>query len=141
MVVEEAKRAVEAGASAGLVVCRTAGCVSRLPVGRPARPLPAPSTKRSGLLPILFQYPDATKATYNLETQLEIATATRRLCDEKRRAQYAVAGTLKFRSSVASGSNPQILTCHDEYLLHTMFDVDGSPACATAAWPPSRSSN
>ena len=29
------------------------------------------------------------------------------------------------------------MTCHDEYLLHTMFDIDGRWS-ATAASPPNR---
>ena len=33
---------------------------------------------------ILFQYPDATKCTYDLETQLEISAQPGRFCDEKR---------------------------------------------------------
>ena len=70
-----------------------------------------------------FQYPDATKATYNLETQLEIAAqpgvfATKNGVRNMRRWDTEIP--------VLRNEFPdlQILTCHDEYLLHTMFDVD-----------------
>ncbi|KAF1917234.1 hypothetical protein BDU57DRAFT_546558 [Ampelomyces quisqualis] len=60
----------------------------------------------SGLPLILFQYPDNTKATYSLHTLLDIA------------AQPV---------PIIRKQNPEltILACHDEYLLHTAFDVDG----------------
>ena len=74
---------------------------------------------------ILFQYPDATKATYDLDTQLEIAAqpgvvATKNGVRNMRRWDTEIP--------VLRKENPelQILTCHDEYLLHTMFDVDGA---------------
>jgi 4-hydroxy-tetrahydrodipicolinate synthase len=74
---------------------------------------------------ILFQYPDVTKATYNLETQLEIAAqpgvfAMKNGVRNMRRWDTEIP--------VIRRENPdlQILTCHDEYLLHTMFDVDGA---------------
>ena len=78
----------------------------------------------SGLPLILFQYPDVTKATYNLDTQLEIAAqegvfATKNGVRNMRRWDREIP--------VLRKENPelQILSCHDEYLLHTMFDVDG----------------
>ena len=68
----EAKRAVDAGAEAGLVYPTLCWHSFGYQKG-------APQTRykeiyeTSGLPLILFQYPDATKATYDLETQLEIA--------------------------------------------------------------------
>ena len=81
--------------------------------------------EESGLPLILFQYPDATKATYNLETQLEISALPGVFCMKNgvrnmRRWDREIPVIRKQRP------NLQILTCHDEYLLHTMFDVDGA---------------
>jgi len=78
-----------------------------------------------GLPLILFQYPDATKATYNLETQLDIAAlpgvfAMKNGVRNMRRWDTEIPVIRRERP------NLQILTCHDEYLLHTMFDVDGA---------------
>ncbi|TIA47531.1 aldolase [Aureobasidium pullulans] len=56
---------------------------------------------------ILFQYPDNTKAIYSLQTMLDIS------------AQPGVIAMKNGRPEL------QILTCHDEYLLHTAFDIDG----------------
>ena len=74
----------------------------------------------SGLPLILFQYPDATKATYDLETQLEIAAlpgvfAMKNGVRNMKRWDTEIPVIRKERP------NLQILTCHDEYLLHTMF--------------------
>ena len=81
--------------------------------------------EESGLPLILFQYPDATKATYNLETQLEIAAqpgvfAMKNGVRNMRRWDTEIPVVRRERPDL------QILTCHDEYLLHTMFDVDGA---------------
>lgn len=80
--------------------------------------------EESGLQEILFQYPDATKASYDLDTQLDIATqegvvATKNGVRNMKR-WYVEIPQLK-------RANPdlQILSCHDEWLLPTMFDVDG----------------
>jgi len=78
----------------------------------------------SGLQCILFQYPDATKASYDLETQLDIATqegvvATKNGVRNMKRWYVEIPELKK--------TNPdlQILSCHDEWLLPTLFDVDG----------------
>ena len=80
--------------------------------------------EEAGLPLILFQYPDNTKANYNLDTQLEIAAqpgvfATKNGVRNMRRWDTEIP--------VLRAEHPdlQILSCHDEYLLHTMFDVDG----------------
>ncbi|MDV7396311.1 dihydrodipicolinate synthase family protein, partial [Arthrospira platensis SPKY1] len=79
----------------------------------------------SGLPLILFQYPDATKATYSLQTQLDIAAlpgvfAMKNGVRNMKRWDTEIPIIRKERPDL------QILTCHDEYLLHTMFDVDGA---------------
>ncbi|MDP9941240.1 dihydrodipicolinate synthase family protein [Ectopseudomonas alcaliphila] len=121
---EEAKRAVSAGASAGLVYPSHGWLRFGYQKGAPQDRYKA-IYEESGLPLILFQYPDATKATYNLETQLDIA---------------ALPGVFAMKNGVrnmkrwdteipvirAERPDLQILTCHDEYLLHTMFDVDGA---------------
>lgn len=73
---------------------------------------------------ILFQYPDATKATYDLRTQLEIGAqdgvfATKNGVRNMRRWDTEIPVLRQELPDL------QILSCHDEYLLHTMFDVDG----------------
>lgn len=80
--------------------------------------------EHSGLQNILFQYPDATKASYDLDTQLEIATqegvvATKNGVRNMKRWYVEIPALKK--------ANPklQVLSCHDEWLLPTMFDVDG----------------
>lgn len=119
----EAKRAVEAGASAGLVYPSHGWLRFGYQDG-------APQTRyreiyeTSGLPLILFQYPDNTKATYNLDTQLEIAGqegvfATKNGVRNMKR-WYTEIPALR-----AAYPELQILSCHDEYLLPTMFDVDG----------------
>lgn len=120
---EEAKRAVDAGASAGLVYPSHGWLRFGYQDG-------APQTRyediyeASGLPLILFQYPDNTKATYNLDTQLEIAGqegvfATKNGVRNMKR-WYTEIPALR-----AAYPDLQILSCHDEYLLPTMFDVDG----------------
>lgn len=78
----------------------------------------------SGLQEILFQYPAATKANYDLDTQLEIAAqegvvATKNGVRDMKR-WYVEIPALK-----AAQPDLQVLSCHDEWLLPTMFDVDG----------------
>ena len=120
----EAKRAVQAGASAGLVYPSHGWLRFGYQKGAPQDRYRA-IHEESGLPLILFQYPDVTKATYNLETQLEIAAqpgvfAMKNGVRNMRRWDTEIP--------VIRRENPdlQILTCHDEYLLHTMFDVDGA---------------
>ena len=120
----EAKRAVEAGASAGLLYPSHGWLRFGYQDGAPQERYRIVN-EESGLPLILFQYPDATKATYSLETQLEIAAqpgvfATKNGVRNMRRWDTEIP--------VLREEHPdlQILTCHDEYLLHTMFDVDGA---------------
>ena len=119
----EAVRAVEAGAAAGLVYPSHGWLRFGFQSGAPQDRYRA-IFEASGLPLILFQYPDATKASYDLPTQLEIAAqpgvfATKNGVRNMRRWDTEIP--------VLRDEQPdlQILTCHDEYLLHTMFDVDG----------------
>ncbi len=80
--------------------------------------------EESGLQEILFQYPDVTKASYDLDTQLAIATqpgvvATKNGVRNMKRWYVEIPELKK------ANSNLQVLSCHDEWLLPTMFDVDG----------------
>ncbi|NKX55407.1 dihydrodipicolinate synthase family protein [Arthrobacter mobilis] len=120
----EARRAVDAGASAGLVYPSHGWLRFGFQPGAPqARYREIYET--SGLPLILFQYPDATKASYDLQTQLEIAGqegvfATKNGVRNMRRWDTEIPVLRETYPDL------QILTCHDEYLLHTMFDVDGA---------------
>lgn len=122
--VEEAQRAIDAGATAGLVYPSHGwlrfGYQDGAPQDRYRQIFDS-----TGLPLILFQYPDATTATYNLDTQLEIAAqpgvfATKNGVRNMRRWDTEIPVLRREQPDL------QILTCHDEYLLHTMFDVDGA---------------
>jgi 4-hydroxy-tetrahydrodipicolinate synthase len=120
----EAKRAVKAGAAAGLVYPSHGWLRFGYQKGAPQDRYRA-IHEESGLPLILFQYPDATRATYNLETQLDIAAqpgvfAMKNGVRNMRRWDTEIPVVRRERPDL------QILTCHDEYLLHTMFDVDGA---------------
>src|SRR6478609_9438333 len=80
--------------------------------------------EEAGLPQILFQYPDNTKATYNLDTQLEIAGQegvfwTKNGVRNMRRWDTEIPVLRREYPDL------QIFSCHDEYLLHTIMDVDG----------------
>ncbi|RMY98416.1 hypothetical protein D0862_07603 [Hortaea werneckii] len=120
---EEAKRAKEAGAQAGLLYPSHGwlrfGYQPGAPQDRYRRVY-----EHSGLPLILFQYPDATKATYSLQTMLDIAAlpgvfAMKNGVRNMKRWDTEIPVIRRERPEL------QILTCHDEYLLHTAFDVDG----------------
>ncbi|UYB52968.1 dihydrodipicolinate synthase family protein [Xanthomonas sp. AM6] len=121
---DEAKRAVAAGASAGLIYPSHGWLRFGYQKGAPQDRYKA-IHEASGLPMILFQYPDVTKATYNLETLLEIAAlpgviAMKNGVRNMKRWDTEIPVFRKERPNVP------VLTCHDEYLLHTMFDVDGA---------------
>ena len=122
--VAEAKRAVEAGASAGLVYPSHGWLRFGYQKGAPQDRYKA-IHEGSGLPLILFQYPDVTKCTYDLQTQLDIAAlpgvfAMKNGVRNMKRWDREIPVIRQQRPDL------QILTCHDEYLLHTMFDVDGA---------------
>lgn len=120
----EARRAADAGATGALVYPSHGWLRFGYQAGAPQERYRA-IFEESGLQSILFQYPDVTKATYNLETQLEIAgqegvVATKNGVRNMRRWDTEIPVLRREHPDL------QILTCHDEYLLHTMFDVDGA---------------
>ncbi|KAL0257654.1 hypothetical protein SLS55_006817 [Diplodia seriata] len=119
----EAARAKAAGAAAGLLYPSHGwlrfGYQPGAPQDRYKKVFEA-----SGLPLILFQYPDVTKATYGLQTLLDIAAlpgvfAMKNGVRNMRRWDTEIPVIRRERPEL------QILTCHDEYLLHTAFDVDG----------------
>jgi 4-hydroxy-tetrahydrodipicolinate synthase len=120
---EEAKRAMEAGATAGLLYPSHGWLRFGYQKGAPQDKY-RQVHEASGLPLILFQYPDVTKCTYDLETQLDIAAqpgvfAMKNGVRNMRRWDTEIPVIRRERPDL------QILSCHDEYLLHTMFDVDG----------------
>lgn len=121
---EEAKRAVEAGASAGLVYPSHGWLRFGYQEGAPQERYRR-IHEESGLPLILFQYPDITKATYNLQTQLDIA-AQPGVFAMKNGVRNMKRWDTEIPVIRAEHPDLQILTCHDEYLLHTMFDIDGA---------------
>ncbi|ASA54489.1 4-hydroxy-tetrahydrodipicolinate synthase [Vibrio gazogenes DSM 21264] len=120
----EAKRAVEAGASAGLLYPSHGWLRFGYQEGAPQKRYKTVH-EESGLPLILFQYPDVTKATYNLQTLLDIAKQPGVIA-----MKNGVRNMRRWDTEIPiiRRECPEltILTCHDEYLLHTMFDVDGA---------------
>ena len=119
----EAQRAKDAGAQAGLLYPSHGWLRFGYQEGAPQDRYKTVYEK-SGLPLILFQYPDNTKATYSLQTLLDIAAqpgviAMKNGVRNMRRWDVEIP--------IIKRENPDltILTCHDEYLLHTCFDVDG----------------
>lgn len=74
---------------------------------------------------ILFLYPDATKATYDVSTIVDICHNSNVVA-----IKNGVRNMARWDQEVpflrAKLPNVKILTCQDEYLLHTMWDSDGS---------------
>lgn len=121
---KEARRAADAGATGALVYPSHGWLRFGFQKGGPQDRYKA-IYEESGLQCILFQYPDVTKASYDLETQLDIAAqpgvvATKNGVRNMRRWDTEIPELRKEFPDL------QILTCHDEYLLPTMFDVDGA---------------
>lgn len=121
--VEESKRAVAAGAKAGLIYPSHGWLRFGFQKGAPQERYNA-IYQEAGLDCILFQYPDVTHATYDLETQLEIAG--------QEGVYWTKNGVRNMKRwdteiPVLREAYPDltILSCHDEYLLHTVMDVDG----------------
>ncbi|MGW1420171.1 dihydrodipicolinate synthase family protein [Bradyrhizobium manausense] len=119
----EAKRAADAGAIGALVYPNHGWLRFGFQKGAPQDRYKA-IHEASGLRCILFQYPNATKASYDLQTQVEIAAqpgvvATKNGVRDMKRWDTEIPVLRKEFPEL------QILTCHDEWLLPTMFDVDG----------------
>lgn len=120
---EEAKRAVKAGAKAGLLYPSHGWLRFGYQKGAPQDKY-RQVYEKSGLPLILFQYPDVTKCTYDLQTQLDISAqpgvfAMKNGVRNMRRWDTEIPVIRRERPEL------QILSCHDEYLLSTAFDVDG----------------
>ena len=121
--VEEAQRAVDAGATAALIYPSHGWLRFGYQDGAPQDRYRA-IWEETGLPQILFQYPDNTKANYNLDTQLEIAGQegvfwTKNGVRNMRRWDTEIPVLRREYPDL------QIFSCHDEYLLHTIMDVDG----------------
>ncbi|QXO17013.1 dihydrodipicolinate synthase family protein [Vibrio ostreae] len=120
----EAKRALAAGASAGLLYPSHGWLRFGYQEGAPQKRYQK-VYEESGLPLILFQYPDVTKATYNLQTLLDIAKQPGVIA-----MKNGVRNMRRWDTEIPiirqECPDLTILTCHDEYLLHTMFDVDGA---------------
>lgn len=119
----EAKRAADAGATGALVYPNHGWLRFGFQKGAPQDRYKA-IHEASGLQSILFQYPNVTKASYDLQTQVEIAAqpgvvATKNGVRDMKRWDTEIPVLRKEFPDL------QILTCHDEWLLPTMFDVDG----------------
>ncbi|KAK7943902.1 uncharacterized protein PG986_013015 [Apiospora aurea] len=119
----EAKRAREAGAKAGLLYPSHGWLRFGYQEGAPQDRYKV-VYEVSQLPLILFQYPDVTKATYSLQTMLDISAqpgviAMKNGVRNMRRWDTEIPVIRRERPNLT------ILTCHDEYLLHTCFDVDG----------------
>lgn len=120
---EESKRSLDAGATGALVYPNHGWLRFGFQKGAPQDRYKA-IYEEGGLQTILFQYPDATKASYDLDTQLDIAAqpgcvATKNGVRNMKRWYVEIPALKEARPDL------QILSCHDEWLLPTMFDVDG----------------
>ncbi|EKJ77567.1 hypothetical protein FPSE_02065 [Fusarium pseudograminearum CS3096] len=119
----EAVRAKEAGAQAGLLYPSHGWLRFGYQPGAPQDRYKV-VYEVSKLPLILFQYPDNTKATYNLQTLLDIAAQPGVIA-----MKNGVRNMRRWDTEIPvfrrEHPNVPVLTCHDEYLLHTAFDVDG----------------
>ena len=119
---EEAREKADAGASGALVYPNHGWLRFGYQKGAPQTRYEA--IAQSGLECILFQYPAATKANYDLDTQLEICaiegvTATKNGVRDMKRWYNEIPAIKNAFPEIA------VMSCHDEWLLPTMFDVDG----------------
>ena len=119
---EEAKEKAEAGATGALVYPNHGWLRFGYQKGAPQTRYQA--VAQSGLECILFQYPNATKASYDLQTQLDICaiegvTATKNGVRDMKRWYNEIPEIKNQFPEIA------VMSCHDEWLLPTMFDVDG----------------
>ena len=120
---EEARKCKDAGATGALVYPNHGWLRFGFQKGAPQDRYKA-IWEASGLQEILFQYPAATKANYDLDTQLDLAAqegvvATKNGVRDMKRWYVEIPALKQAQPDL------QILSCHDEWLLPTMFDVDG----------------
>jgi 4-hydroxy-tetrahydrodipicolinate synthase len=120
----EARRCAEAGAAAVLLYPAHSWLRFGFQKGAPAERYRIVA-EESGLPLILFQYPDVTTASYDLEEQLKIA-ALEAVVAIKNGVRNMRRWDTEIPVLRETCPDLQILTCHDEYLLHTIFDVDGA---------------
>ena len=119
---EEAKEKYDAGATAALVYPNHGWLRFGYQEGAPQTRYEA--IAQSGLECILFQYPNVTKASYDLQTQLDICaipgvTATKNGVRDMKRWYDEIPEIKNQFPEIA------VMSCHDEWLLPTMFDIDG----------------
>ena len=119
---EEAKEKYDAGATAALVYPNHGWLRFGYQKGAPQTRYEA--IAQSGLECILFQYPNVTKASYDLQTQLDICaipgvTATKNGVRDMKRWYDEIPEIKNQFPEIA------VMSCHDERLLPTMFDIDG----------------
>lgn len=124
LAVEEAARAEDAGADAVLVYPPHGwlrfGYQRQAPVDRYR------SISSALSIPlVLFEYPDSTKATYSVETIIDICQNANVVA-----IKNGVRNMARWDQEVPLIRSvlPEVkmLTCQDEYLMHTMWDSDGS---------------
>src|SRR5581483_3236194 len=79
-------------------------------------------------------YPDVTKATYDLDTLLDLCTnpSVAAIKDGVRNMSRWDSETPAIRRTFP---HIKILTCQDEYLLHTMWEADGALVSYAAVAP------
>ena len=120
----EAQRAAGAGASALLVYPSHSWLRFGYQKGAPQDRYRA-IAEASGLPLVLFLYPDATKATYQLDTLLDLCAnpAVVAIKDGVRNMSRWDTETPAIRRAFP---RIKILTCQDEYLLHTLWESDGA---------------
>ncbi|GAA2181032.1 dihydrodipicolinate synthase family protein [Brooklawnia cerclae] len=121
--VAEARRAVAAGAKAGLIYPSHGWLRFGFQKGAPQDRYKA-IYQEAGLDCILFQYPDVTKCSYDLDTQLEIA-GQEGVFWTKNGVRNMKRWDTEIPALREAYPDLTILSCHDEYLLHTIMDVDG----------------
>jgi 4-hydroxy-tetrahydrodipicolinate synthase len=129
----EAKRAAKAGASGLLVYPSHSWLRFGYQEGAPQERYAA-IAQASGLPLVLFLYPDATKATYDLNTLLDLCAnpAVVAIKDGVRSMSRWDTETPAIRKAFP---RVKIVTCQDEYLLHTMWESDGALVGYAAAAP------
>ncbi len=129
----EAQRAAKAGATGLLVYPSHSWLRFGYQKGAPQDRYRA-IAEASGLPLVLFLYPEATKATYNLDTLLDLCAtpAVAAIKDGVRNMARWDAETPVIRQAFP---RIKILTCQDEYLLHTMWESDGAIVGYAAAAP------
>jgi 4-hydroxy-tetrahydrodipicolinate synthase len=120
----EAKRAAEAGAQALLVYPSHGWLRFGYQAGAPEDRYRA-ILDASAVPLVLFLYPDVTRATYSLETQLNI-TANARVVAIKHGVRNMARWDTEVPVLRRERPRLKIVTCQDEYLLHTMWESDGA---------------